>query len=66
MGSRPVSAPARTADHAGALLFVAGKPTPFDTATGGIQAVMPPASKHGLVDVAVTNAAGQSDLLPGA
>ena len=50
----------------GGLLFVAGQPTPFETATGGIQAVMPPASKHGLVDVAVTNAAGQSDVLPGA
>jgi hypothetical protein len=50
---------------AGALLFVGGIPTTFEPAAGGLNASMPPGLHHGLVDIAVTNADGQSDLLAG-
>ena len=49
----------------GSLLFVGGIPVGFEPAAGGLNAVMPPGARHGLVDIAVTNADGQSDLLAG-
>ncbi|MBS2025906.1 MAG: IPT/TIG domain-containing protein, partial [Deltaproteobacteria bacterium] len=48
------------------LLFFGGKPTDFDVAAGGVSAQVPAGKTHGLVDVAVTNADGQSDILFGA
>ncbi len=51
---------------ANALLFIGGQPATYGPATGGLAAVMPAAAHHGLADVAVTNANGQSGILPGA
>src|SRR5207237_1921736 len=50
----------------GALVFAGGRPVAYDAAAGGVSVTMPGARKHGLIDVAVTNADGQSDILPGA
>jgi hypothetical protein len=50
----------------GALLFVGGQPADYTQAAGGLQATMPGVAKHGLVDLAITNTNGQTDVLPGA
>ena len=50
----------------GGLLFVGGVPTTFEPAAGGLNVNMPAGLRHGLVDIAVTNADGQSDVLGGA
>ena len=51
---------------ANGLLFIGGVPTVFEPAAGGLSVIMPAGLRHGLVDVAFTNADGQSDLLHGA
>ena len=51
---------------AGSMLFIGGIPAQFEPAAGGLDAVLPAGQHHGLVDVAVTNTDGQSDVLSGA
>jgi hypothetical protein len=46
-----------------AQLFVSGRPAAFTRITGGLTTVMPSASAHGSVDLAVTNPDGQTSLL---